>query len=373
MRFTRRRLLELSGTAVPALATAGCLSSDGGAARRPGEREKPGVPMLAHLSDSTPLLVTPMRPGKNLVHFPDSAGQDFTVTPEDARPVRATTRVGAEGTWAEVTLPAGRSDLTVEHGGNVSTVQVHTGSGPPLPRAVGNDGPECASVALAGLVAGSQAPLTRIPADAVAPADATALRQLVGHIAAHGAPGITVAADESPRSQQAAQLVHDRAAQVDITANTTQDPRNALLIVAGWSRSAQLLDDVTPEQTTRPLYTAGVYLAPWLLYSPVVNKVPISYVPLQFNPSEKPARDYAAALANAFGGEMPSTSGFDQWRTARHETSHDPAILYAYAPVGLMRMKHTSSDMTGMSMSARHPAQWVSRGTCVPVSGPLPP
>lgn len=360
MLVTRRRLLALAGPALPALP-------------RPGTQPKPGVPLLAHLGDGTPLLITPMRPGKNLVHFPDSAGEDFSVTAENGRQVRATPRPGAEGTWAEVDLPAGRSDLTVEHGGSGSTVHVNTGAEPPLPSAVGDDGPECASAALGTLVAGSRAPLTRCPSDALAPADATALRQLVGHITSHGAPGITVAADGSQRSQQAAQVVRDSAAQGNVPTSSAPDPSNALVVVAGWSRSAQLLDDIGSKQATQPMYTAGVYLAPWLLYSPMVNKVPISYVPLRFNPRDKPALSYSVTLANAFGGEMPSTSGFDQWRTARHETSHEPLILYASAQVGLMRMMHTSDDMPGMSMDHGHPGQWVSNGTCVPVSGPLSP
>lgn len=373
MLFTRRRLLALSGTAVPALATVRCAPSGGSLALRSGGQPKPGAPLLAHLSDGTPLLVTPMHLGKNLVHFPDSAGKALSVTAENGQHIRATARPGAEGTWAEVDLPAGRSALTVEHGDSVSTVHVNTGAEPPMPSAVGDDGPECASGALGSLVAGSRAPLTRCPSDVLAPADATALRQLVGYITAHGAPGITVAEDGSQRSQQAAQVVRDSVARANMPTSSAADPSNALVVVTGWSRSAQLLDEVTHRQATRPTYTAGIYLAPWLLYSPVVNKAPISYVPLRFNQRDKRALSYAIALANAFGGEMPSTSGFDQWCTARHETSHEPLILHASAQVDLMRMMHTRDDMPGMSMGGRHPGQWVANGTCVPVSGPLSP
>ncbi|MQA17293.1 MAG: hypothetical protein GEV09_25160 [Pseudonocardiaceae bacterium] len=377
MLFTRRRLLALSGTALSsALVTAGCAPSDRSVGLRRGPKPKPGVPLLAHVRDGTPLLVIPMRPGKNLVHFPASAGEDLSVTAENGRRVRATARPGAEGTWAGVDLPAGRSDLTVERGGSVSTVPVSTGSEPPLPGAVGDDGPECASAALGGLVAGSRARLSRSPSDALAPADATALRRLVGHIASRGAPGITVAADGSQRAQQAAQVVRDSAAQANIPTSSAPEPSSALVIVAGWSRSAQLLGDVAAKQATQPMHTAGVYLAPWLQYSPVVTKSPISYVPLGFNPSDERSLAYPAALANAFGGEMPSTSGFDQWRTTRHETSQESLVLYASAQVRAMQMMHFSDDMPGMSMGGghrhRHRGYWVSNGTCVPVSGPLP-
>lgn len=369
MLVTRRRLLALSGTALSALAIAGA-PWGGNVALRSGPQAKPGVPLLAHLGDGTPLLVTPMRPGQNLVHFPDSAGEAPSITAENGRTVRATARASAEGTWAEVDLPAGRSDLTVEHAGSASTVHVNTAGEPPLPGAVGADGPEWASAALGALVAGSHARLSRCPSDALAPADATALRLLVRFIASHGAPGITVDADGSQRSQQAAQVVHDGAAQADIPTSSAPNPGSALVVVAGWPRSAQLLDEIASEQATRPMCTAGVYLAPWLLYSPVVNKAPISYVPLRFNPRDTRARAYSVTLANAFGGEMPSTSGFDQWCSARHEPLHEPVVLHASTQVDLMRMMPTSHDMAGMGMDDRHPGQWVN-GTCVPVSRPL--
>lgn len=345
---------------------------------QPGPLPKPGIPLLAHTGDGTPLLVTPLRPGKNLVHFPDSAGDDLSVTADNGRQTRTTPRPGAEGTWAEVDLPAGRSDLTVEHGGSTTTVHVDTGAEPPLPSAVGNDGPECASAALGSLVAASRAPLTGCPSDALAPADAATLRQLVGYMASRGTPGITIAEDDSPRSQQAAQLVRDSAAQAHIptTSATTSDPdpSNAFVDVAGWSRSAQLLDDIGHRQATQPTYTAGVYLAPWLLHTPVVNTVPTSFLPLRFNPRTEQALLYSVALYNDFGKEAPSTSGFDQWLTVRRETTREPSKLYACAQVDVMPMS-TSDDMPGMNMGmgGNYPGQWVSNGTTVPISGPLSP
>lgn len=371
MRITRRRLLELTGTTLPTLAFVGWARSVGSVPARPGAQAQPGVPLLARLRDGTPLLVTPMRRGKNLVHFPGSTGEGPSVTAENGRPVRATARPGAEGTWAEVDLPAGRSDLTVVHAGSASTMHLNTGAEPPLPSAVGADGPEGASAALGGLVAGSRERLTRCPSEALAPADATALRQLIGFIASRGAPGITVDADSSPRSRQAAQVVHDSAARANIPTSSDPAPGSALVAVGGWARSAQLLDEVTSEQANRPLCTAGVYLAPWLLHSPVVIKAPVSYVPLRFSPRDDRALAYSIALANTFGWELPSTSGFDQWRRTRRETSHEPVVLHAAAQVSVMRMMPTSHDMPGMNMDGRSPGQWVANGTCVPVSRPL--
>jgi hypothetical protein len=103
----------------------------------------------------------------------------------------------------------------------------------------------------------------------------------------------------------------------------------------------------------------------------VVNKAPVTYVPLRFNPRDERALAYAITLANIFAGEMPSTSGLDQWHSARHETCQGPVVLHASAQVSVMRMKPAGQDMPGMSMDGRSPGQWVSGGTCVPVSRPL--
>lgn len=331
---------------------------------QPGPEATPGVPLLAHAGDGTPLLVSPLRQGKNLVHFPAGAGDHISVTAENGRKVQAGPMPGAEGSWADVDLPAGRSSLTVEHGGSTSTVQVDTGAVPPLPSAVGDDGPECASAALGGLLAGSRVPLTRCPSDALDPADADALRQLVGYMAAHGISDITVAEDGSPRSRQAAQLVRTSAARAHLRTGSPAGPRSALVDVAGWSRSATLLGGVAGQQVTRPTYGAGVFLAPWLLYTPVVNRVATSFVPLRFNPRDQRALTYSVTVENAFGKENPSTAGLDQWRAARREAPYQPLSLYACAQVSVMMMP-------GMDMTTDYPGQWVADGTCVPVSGAL--
>lgn len=336
----------------------------------------PGAALLAHTDDHTPVLLSPQRPGPNLVHFPATAGTKLTVSTKDGKRVGAQSRPGADGTWAEVNLPAGRSDLTVDQDGHSSTVEVDTGNEPGLPSAVGDDGPECASSALGGLAAGSQEPLTRCPSDSLTPADADALNKLVDFNASRAAPGITIAEDGSPRSQQAAQLVRDRAAQAHIPTTTDPNPANALVDVAGWAHSDPVLSDIAYKQANQPTYQSGVYLAPWLLHSPVVNKVPTSFLPLRFNPRDHQALSYSVTLENEFGQETPSGSGFDQWLSARHETTHDAPTLYASAQVSAMPM-NTSDDtgggMAGMAMGGDYPGQWISNGTIVAVSGPLSP
>ena len=368
----RTRGVREAGAAVAALAFLawGALP----AVAQPAALPVPGLPLLAQTDNHSPVLVSPQRPGANLVHFPSTAGNDLTVTTEDGQRVRAEPRQGAEGTWAQVNLPPGRSDLAVDRGGRANTIEVDTGQEPPLPSATGADGPECASSALGGLVAGSRAPLTHCPADALSPTDADALRQLVGYTASRGTPGITIAADGSPRSQQAARFVRDRAAQAHLPTTDAPEPDNALVDVAGWSASSELLNDIAYQQATRPTYASGVYLAPWLLHTPVVNKLPTSFLPLRFNPRDQQALSYSVALENAFGKEAPSTPGFDQWLDARRETTHDSPAVYASAQVSAMPM-NAAEDMPGMStgMGGDYPGQWVSGGTIVPISGPLAP
>ena len=379
--WARRFRLVGAGAIVLAFLAFGSLP----ALAKPEPLPQPGVPLLTHAGNA-PVLVTPQRPGPNLVHLPASAGHDVSVTTSDGRAVRAEERPGAEGSWAVVNLPEGRSELTVEqhgqhaghghHGGASSALEVDAGTGPHpnLPSATGEDGPECASAALGSLAAGERAPLASCPAEALQPEDADALRQLVGFTASRGTPGITIAADPSPRSQQAAQLIRETAAHHHIPATGEPRPDNALLDVTGWPRSAHLLDDIAHRQAEDPVYTGGIHLAPWLLHTPVVNEVPTSFLPLRFNPRDERALTYSVALEHSFGQEAPSTSGFDAWLRARRETPHEPPRLYASAQVSAMPM-NTSGAMPGMSggMGGDYPGQWVSHGTVVPVSGSLTP
>ncbi|WP_243793125.1 hypothetical protein [Saccharopolyspora gloriosae] len=344
---------------------------------KPGELPQPGVPRLAHAvvaDQDVPVLITPHRPGRNLVHLPESVADDITVD-AGGTPVRAQARPGTSGTWAEVDLPAGRSDLELRRTGGEEqgSVEVDTGSapGPDVSGATGEDGPECASVALAGLVAGQRAPLTSCPADALSEKDDRALRELVGYVHRNGAPGITVLGDDSPRSRQAADVVRSAAAQAKLPTGDKPHPDRALILVGSWTQAAEHLDSVAKTQNTEPLYLYGVHLAPWLMHSPVTSTTASSATPLRFDPRDYRSLEYGMAVSEAFGGEPPSVAGLDTWLAARGQRIDDPVVVYASAKVDAMQM-----NMPGMSggMHGSEPAgQWVPRGTVVAVSGPLTP
>ncbi|MBB5071262.1 hypothetical protein BJ969_004350 [Saccharopolyspora gloriosae] len=342
---------------------------------KPGELPQPGVPRLAHATvadQDVPVLITPHRPGRNLVHLPESVTDDITVE-AGGTPVRAQPRPGTSGTWAEVDLPAGRSDVELRRtgGDEQGSVEVDTGDGPAVPGSTGPDGPECASVALAGLVAGQRAPLESCPAEALADDDAEALRELVGYIHRNGAPGITVLGDDSPRSRHAADVVREAAAQAGLPTGDAPHPDRALILVGGWTQAAEHLDSIAASQNEAPLHLYGVHLAPWLMHSPVTTTTASSAAPLRFDPRDYRSLEYGMALSEAFGGEPPSVAGFDTWLAARGQVIDDPVVVYASAKVDAMQM-----NMPGMSggMHGSEPAgQWVPRGTVVAVSGPLTP
>ncbi|GAA4857810.1 hypothetical protein [Saccharopolyspora rosea] len=365
-----RRAVAVVATAGTVLALSAWTAA--GALPQPPAPPTPGVPLLSSVpvgEAAVPVLVTPQRPGRNLVHFPPGAGADLAVATGDGPLVRAVPRPGAEGTWAEVDLPAGRGELMIHSGRGHGTLQVDAGDGPGIPAASGADGPECAGAALGGLVAGRHDVLTRCPADGLEDADADALRRLVGVLASRSVPGIAVAADGSPRSRQAAEVV--RRAAADAHLPVRDSPENALVVVSGWADAAPRLHALSERQASLPTYAQGVYLAPWLLHAPVVNEALTSFLPLRFNPRDAQSLEYSVALENGFGGENPSASGFRDWLRARRDRPADAVTLYASAQVSAMPMEIRSPDMADMSMGGDYPGQWVPGGTIVPVSGTL--
>jgi hypothetical protein len=345
---------------------------------RPPALPEPGVPLLAQASvadKQVALLVSPQRPGKNLVHFPDSTGGNLSVA-AGGRSVPALPRAGSSGTWAVVDLPAGRSDLVVSRDDRQDTVEVDAGTAPGPASATGDDGPECASAALGGLLGGGRDVLNACPADALPAADAAALRKLVGFLVSKSAPAITVAGDGSPRSDQAAQVVRASAAAARIPVSDSPGPDNALVLVSGWSDAATRLHAVTEQQAAQHTYGSGVYLAPWLVHAPVVNSALTSFQPLRFNPRDDQALNYAIELANSFGGEPPSAAGFQRWLSAHRTGIDDGVAIYASAQVSAMPMDTGSGAMTGMDMGmggGSYPGQWITGGTIVPITGPLSP
>ncbi|MDQ0378538.1 hypothetical protein [Amycolatopsis thermophila] len=325
---------------------------------KPADLPVPGVPLLADAGGS-PVLVSPHRPGRNLVHLAEPA----SVSVGDGPLVEAVARPGASGFWAEVELPAGRSELEVDG----RTVEVDAGDGAGPAGASGPDGPECATTALGGLVAGRKDVLTSCPADALSEEDADALRKLVGFLAARKADSVTVVGDSSPRGTAAAQVVQAAAAAHHLT---VRPDAAALVVVSGWTKAATTLDGAAAAQRERPAYPYGLYVAPWLLTGPLVNSVAGSMVPLRFDPREQAAISYAVALDNAFPGENPTVTGFQQWLGPGQPAA--PRVqVFATAQVNAMPMNPDQPHAPGMDVPGEGPGFFIPRGTVVAISLPL--
>lgn len=300
-----------------------------------------GVSLLRDVSvagQQIPVLVSPQRPGRNLVHVP--------VEGVTVNGVPATRRPGADGYWAEVELPGGRGDLSITSGGDDTSLAVDAGDerGPAVD-------PECATAALGGLVAGRQDKITTCPADALSEEDADSLRKMLTFLAQRGTRSVTLVADDSPRSVAAADVV--RASGMIVKPEPAAD--GALVVVSGWEKAYQAL------RAPQPSYLYGVYLAPWLLNGPIVNSVPSSTIPLRFDPREQTAVSYAVALSNAFAGESPTVAGFRSWLGAKQPPG--TVQLFASAQVSVMPYMDHDEGAGGGS--------WVPMGTVVPVSFPL--
>ena len=328
----------------------------------PADLPVPGVPLLT-ATEQGAVLVSPQRPGRNLVHFPDSAGAGITVSG-----VPATARAGAEGTWAEVDLPAGRSDLVIRKGDGQTTVEVDTGQAAGPAAAIGADGPECASAALGGLIAGRKNVLTSCPADALSEQDADSLRKLVSFLGTRQAGTITLVADSTPRGTAAAQVVRDAAAKNGLGVTDRPAAQAALVVVSGWSDAYTALTNAAHAQAQAPTYTYGLYVAPWLLYGPIVNTVSSSTIPLRFDPRQSTAVGYTVALGNGFGGESPTLDGFREWLGSQQQPGK--VQLYASAQVNAMPMAPGEPEVPGW-MVGDGPGHWIRGGTVVPVSFPL--
>ncbi|MCE7006660.1 hypothetical protein LWC34_28090 [Kibdelosporangium philippinense] len=327
----------------------------------------PGVPVLVTASVAgkrIPVLVSPHRPGRNLVHVPASAGSvQITM---DGRAVNAAPLGGAEGSWAEVDLPPGRSEVVLTKDSSSTSVDVDTGSGPPL--ATGVDGPECASAALGGLLTGRREVLERCPSDALSDEDAEALRKVVSFLDSRGVQGITLVEDSSPRSVRAAAVVRDSASAAGFRIDADPRQDSALVAVSGWAVASSMLPKVAAQQAEVPVYPHGIYVAPWLLNTPIGTSVTTFSVPLRFDPREESAIAYAVTVGNQFGGESPTVSGFRAWRGS----SVDAGLqIYAVAQVTAMPMGPGEVHAPGMPMTEELAGQWIAKATVVPVSSLL--
>ncbi|GAB3137243.1 hypothetical protein GCM10027258_12460 [Amycolatopsis stemonae] len=327
----------------------------------------PGVPLLAD-APGFPVLVSPQRPGHNLVHFPPSAGDDLSAGVRGGLITKAIARPGAEGTWADVDLPPGRSDLEIRRGDAKTVVEVDAGTAPG-PSITDADAPECASAALGSLVAGRSDVLTACPSDALGPEDSGALVKLVEFLAGRKPAGITLVEDDSPRGVAAAKLVRETAARTGLAVRPDAGPDTALVVVSGWAAGYTAMTRAAELQRLQPTHQYGLYLAPWLLNGPIVNAVASASLPLRFDPREATAVGYAVAVGDRFGGESPTVGGFRNWLGADRPAAD--VQIFAAAQVNAMPMYPTEPHATGMVMDRDYAGQWVPDGTIVPITSVL--
>lgn len=340
----------------------------------PPELPVPGVPVLAEVSlagQRVPVLISPHRPGRNLVHLPSGAGDRVEVAVAGGPAVPAAPRPGAEGTWAEVELPAGRAEVVVVRGGETGSVEVDPGDRPGPALAVGPDGPECAGAALGALLADRREVLAACPADALSTEDEEALRALVGFLGTRGAPGIALHGDDSPRGARAAQVVREAAGAAGLRVDQGPGTDNALVVVSGWSAAHAALSTAGALQAESPVYPYGLHVAPWLLNAPLATTVTTVSTPLRFDPREPLPVSYAVAVGERFGGESPSVAGFRAWLGDRAPSAADRVRLFAAAQVTVMPMGPGEAHGPGMPMSEELAGQWIPKSTVVPVSAPL--
>jgi hypothetical protein len=371
----------------------------------PGPAAVAGRPLLRAVDlagQRLALLVTPLRPGPNLVHvsgtYPaegDAApvataaathhGHAGTGVPSaagvtvgaGAQVVPVTSRPGASGGWAVVDLPAGATSLAVSGGDATTSVAIDVGEGPAAQRdsLTGPDGPECAAAVLGGLVGdgtGDLAAPGSCPSEALDPADAGALTILVRTLAEHGVRTATLAADGSPRSVAAADLVRAEGAARGVTFVEGPDKDSALIVLSGWAAASDTLTGAGRRALDTATHLGGTYLAPWLLTGGVVTAASSSVVPLTFGPQDAPPQRYAATLAATFPGDTPSTSGYLAWARASGTPLDTRQTLYGAAPVDVPMSTGPRDDMGGMHHSS-NPAAWFPGGTVVPISAPLDP
>jgi hypothetical protein len=297
------------------------------------------------------VLVVPNRPGWNLVHVP---ADGVAVGTDRGQLVPGSTRPGTLGTWAAVQLPAGRSPLWIRSSTGLGVFTTDTrDQGTEAPASLlGTDGPECASALLGRVLAAASLP-DRCPADVLTPADATALRQTVGYVAALGVRGITLVTDDSPRSVEAARTVRLAASSAGITIAPVSAPAGPLLVVSGWSAADTALHSITAGGR---IPDGGSYLAPWLITAPLLDIRAGSRVPLRFDQSDDLPRRYRDALAAAYPNQSPTVSGYQAWLTAQQLPDTAPVHITQVIP-------HAAPAATSTT--------WFRNQTLTPLSGPL--
>ncbi len=323
-----------------------------------------GVPLLRDvaLGDSaTPVLVSPHRPGRNLVQVGSFEG--VSVGTDPARLTAVETVAGASGGWATVDLPAGPGTLFVRRGGETAEVRLDTGDRPAPAAATGTDGPECASFALGAILAERAAPVTSCPADALDPRDEESLRGLLDFLAGRGLGSVALLSDGSPRAKLAEELVATTGVPV---VGVETGGADALIVLSGWAPATTELAKIGERQRTEAIFGHGVYLAPWLLNTPVLTAVSSVLLPLRFNPHAQLPATYASAVGTRFPGESPSAAGYRGWLAAQPDNAarlgDSAPLLYTASLVGFLPTEYQHHQPEG---------GWLPNGTVVPVSGPL--
>jgi hypothetical protein len=332
----------------------------GSAAGSPAVRPA-GADLLYQLridSHEMPVLVAPGRPGWNLVLLQDAAGAAGTRADRLTAAVR---RPGAAGNWVPVWLPSGRTRLLVREHGRLGSLDVHTSGAPTGFDMSGPDGAECASAYLGRALAGDHR-LADCPAAALSAVDRAALTAVMHFVVNRRIPVVTLVEDDSARAVAAGELIRAAAARAGITVAEPGRPAGPALIVAGWTGASQSMRNIVDGAST----PEGVYLAPWLLTTELLELQVGSLVPLDFRPDGEPARRYLATLAQRFPGAPPTWAGFAAWAA---RDGGDPAWkLYAPATANLMSM---GSPGGGGHHGARADAFWLPGGRLTAVTNTL--
>ncbi|MGQ0629621.1 MAG: hypothetical protein ACT4P1_01165 [Sporichthyaceae bacterium] len=336
----------------------------------PGPPAARGVPLVRAMDFddvATGVVVVPQRPGPNLVHLMTDRFTDVLI---DGRRYRAAPRPGAQGMWAEVELPTGRSRLEIRQGTRVNQQVLDAGSAAGWISASGPDLAECSSAALGAALGGSVAPLGRCPHEALAAVDAGALRALVTTLGTRGARALGLLSDDTPRGRAAAALVRAAAEHVGITIKDGMDPgSDVVLALAGWEVAHEQL--TVRRQISAPLY--GTYLAPWLMQSQIVAAAGASPVAaLPFNPAGETATSYLGALRRVGPDQSASAAGFAAYLAARAAPVPDPGVLLYAATDGFQVAPGAAGD-PGQRSHHGSGVGWLAGGALTAVSSRLDP
>jgi hypothetical protein len=374
-----------SAVAVLVLATG--VSSTLAVVARPPAGPEPGTPLLRPVvlgQHRLAVLVSPMRPGVNLVHLSEPKGEErptmgmplgqlkpklespvtVSLGGSDGAQVTAAPRPGASGQWALIDIPVGTRSLSLTSaGGGVPVsaqvpVDVGTDRGDIATQRVlaGPDGAECASAQLGALLAGA-APASGCPTQELTAPDATSLVEAIAFLAGHKVTTIGVASDDSPRSIAAAALVRAEAGRRGLRVAQSPGPNDTLLVTTGWPGALDALQALVRRVTGDA--HGGAVLAPWLASGPILSGASSEMVPLRFDPEQPPARAYVTTLAALFPGAAASPAGYLAWAQ-----QVSPGALAQTRFYGATRADPNAASSTG-AIDSNIPDAWYPGGDIV--------